>query len=89
MVSTRILNVIHEHLPKTKLHAQKNPCMGYNRQAISSCIYGVVSPTRKLKAQFVAVDNDTPFARTLRGIIYRVVRNGDKRNSSITNFRGV
>lgn len=39
----------------TKLQAQKNPCMGYNLHAMSFCSKGVTSPTRKLKAQFVAV----------------------------------
>lgn len=52
-----------------KLQMQKNPCIGYSRHSISSCRKGVISPTRKLNAQFVAVDNDTPFARMLRGMI--------------------
>jgi hypothetical protein len=30
---------------------------------------GVISPTRKLNAQFVAVDMDTPFARKVKGMI--------------------
>lgn len=43
--------------------------MGYNRQVIYSCSGGVISPTRKLKAQFVHVDKDTPLARIVNGMI--------------------
>lgn len=56
--------------PTTKLQAQKNPCIGYNLHSIVSCNTGVISPTRKLKAQFVAVEIDTPLARTVKGMIY-------------------
>jgi hypothetical protein len=31
---------------------------------------GVTSPTKKLNAQFVAVERETPFARTVRGRIF-------------------
>ncbi len=50
---------------------QKNPCRGYSRHLIVSCKYGVISPTRKLNAQFVAVESETPLARTVSGMIYR------------------
>ena len=43
--------------------------MGYSLHSMTSCRYGVTSPTMKLKNQFVAVDSDTPFARTVRGMI--------------------
>jgi len=43
--------------------------MGYNLHSMTSCRYGVISPTMKLKNQFVAVDSETPFALTVRGII--------------------
>lgn len=43
--------------------------MGYKRHSICSCKNGVISPTRKLNAQFVAVEMETPFARTARGMI--------------------
>jgi hypothetical protein len=56
-----------------KLQVQKKPCIGYSRHSINSCRAGVVAPTMKLKAQFVAVDIDTPLARTMRGMIYRPV----------------
>lgn len=36
---------------------------------MTSCRMGVDSPTRKLKAQLVAVESDTPLARTVSGII--------------------
>ncbi len=53
-----------------KLQTQKNPCIGYSRQPISTCNSGVISPTMKLNSQLVAVDMDTPFARTAKGMIY-------------------
>lgn len=52
-----------------KLQAQKKPCIGYSRHLMISWRIGVISPTRKLNAQFVAVDIDTPFARKVRGMI--------------------
>lgn len=52
-----------------KLQTQKNPCMKYNRHSIISCNAGVVAPTTKLKAQFVAVERETPLARTVNGMI--------------------
>lgn len=67
-----ILHSTHENqcLPRIKLQTQKKPCIGYNFQVITSCKYGVTSPTKKLNAQFVAVERETPFARTVRGRIF-------------------
>ncbi len=56
--------------PTMKLQIQKLPCMGYNLHSISSCKYGVTSPTSQLNAQFVAVESETPFARNSRGMIF-------------------
>ena len=60
--------------PRMKLQMQKKPCIGYNLHSIASCRYGVISPTRKLNAQFVAVERETPFARTVKGMIYTAIR---------------
>ena len=54
---------------RMKEQQQKNPCMGYKRHRIFSCNIGVASPTTQLKAQFVAVDSETPLTRTAKGII--------------------
>lgn len=59
-----------KRLPRMKLQTQKNPCIGYNLHSITSCKRGVIHPTRKLNAQFVAVDSETPFARTANGMIF-------------------
>ena len=46
-------------LPRATLHAQKKPCITYNLHVMTSCRYGVASPTKKLNAQLVldGVDN--------------------------------
>lgn len=65
-----VWNVSGVDSPTTKLHAQKKPCIGYRRHSIFSCSIGVISPTKKLNAQFVAVESETPLTRTVNGMIY-------------------
>jgi hypothetical protein len=53
---------------------------------------GVISPTRKLNAQFVAVDIETPFARKVRGIICEGQTMDIRRNQEISipaHLRGI
>ena len=87
-ISVYVVRGVHfSYVPTTKLQAQKNPCIGYRRHSMTSWRNGVISPTKKLKAQLVwhkatdqikaiyrngpptAVDRDTPFARTVNGMI--------------------
>ena len=58
-----------KNLPSTKLQAQKNACIRYNRHVMAFCRMGVSSPTSQLQAQFVAVLRLAPLARMLSGRI--------------------
>lgn len=72
MVSIPEFYVADEHSQKytvIKDKQQKNPCRGYRRHLMVSCRTGVDSPTIQLNAQFVAVESETPFTRTGRGMI--------------------